>query len=157
MVRTLTPFALLIAGCATPLSEYDRLGSEPTPESWRVGRAVRFEVQDQSKRSIGQLTLRLTDERSVGDCVPDTWRKAEVVSTTIADPPLSTWYRANTNQRPSYFLFGRNLQVVLNPWICDSDVVFRGVVDTDAANGQFASEAMYGGGVYGSFVAVFVE
>ncbi len=153
LARAALLFGVLLAGCASPMSDYQRMAIQETPAAWHVGSTWRFDVMARRKTESGEITLRFTDEH-IGTCATnESWRKAEVVSTTITNPPLSIWYARDRGDVPAYLITGKNMLVLLNPWVCDNDIVLRGILEPATSTGVMQEEGMFGGDFLGRFEA----
>jgi len=154
-MRIVCLIGFVLAGCAAPLTQYQRLAALETPAAWREGGAWTFHVVGTHRQDIGDLTLRLTDQ-AAQTCNGDGWRRAEVLATSIESPPLNHWSGAGAGTPgpyPAYLIEGRNLWLLLNAPICDNDWTMRGALKDHGAEGTFGTEGMLGGERLGTFVA----
>jgi hypothetical protein len=135
-MRSSILLGLLLAGCVVPPDTHLNLSSMDTPPEWGADHVWSFKVKARKKSGGGDLTLRLTTEERSNPCEAGKWFRAEVVSTTIAWPPLRLWNGSPRTETPIYITYGREFRILLNPGLCDYEVEMRGTVDSMTARGE---------------------
>lgn len=161
MRAALLPALVLLAGaCSSQKLDFSRLSAETTPGAWKTGTQWTFVVTGLKREVRGGIILVLLDEPAK-TCSSGDWKRARIVSTTVHDPPLTTWYGEPHGMLgglyPAYEIHGRYLHVLLNAPICDNDWTLRGELTEQGATGFWATEGMLGGEQIGYFMAVRSE
>ena len=157
-MRALTALfaTVVLASCAARVPQYAGLAKLETPRAWAGQSEWRVHVVGQKREEIGEITLVFTGDE-VQTCVAGNWKRAEMKSTSVKDPPLHHWYTKKSEGGaalyPAYLIEGQNLWVLLNAPICDNDWELRGVLSSDGATGEFSAGGLLGSKTLGSFTA----
>lgn len=147
---------LLLIGCASTHSDFERLSALPTPTVWEQPSTWTFAISNSEDELVGTLTLELLDAPAE-TCGGEGWRLARPVVANLDNPPLNDWYSEDNKTSalyPAYRIEGKYLWLVLNAPICDNDWTMRGELSEFGATGRFRTEGMFGGEEIGTFIAV---
>ena len=153
-LATLLTSAVLASGCAAEVRLSPNLESEATPDWWSKATALDFKVSDKKGKLLGSFSIALTKELAY-TCLGGTWYKAIPVSSDLADPNLSAWWK-DESLWPAYQVSGARLDVELNgAGMCDD--YFSVLAELrESGGGGFLESSGLGGSTRLGVIAVSV-
>jgi hypothetical protein len=155
-LATLLSSAILASGCAAEQGLSPSLISEATPKWWSSATALDFKVSDKKGKVLGSFRIALTKEPA-RTCLGGTWLKATPISSDLADPDLSAWWR-DESLWPAYEVSGRRLDVELNGGgLCDDYISVLAELRESGGEGFLEASGLGGSTWLGSVAVVVVE
>jgi hypothetical protein len=122
---------------------------------WSAGHEWHLSLKSESGASIGEVKLRLTDQKATS-CLVGDWLKVTTLATTIEDPTQRSWFTSPSNG-PVYQPGREGLNILLNPDICDGYFVLVGSFESGIARGMLRTLSIEGSNPIGTFEASVVE
>lgn len=136
---------LLLAACTVIEPDLGDAVETPSFGRWQYPDTWEFHVVDDQQRSLGSITLRLTEE-DVGDdlCADAFWKRAVVLEDRLE-------IDLGGEKHPAYHIEGPWLTLDLTAANCRVSHNFIGEISSERASGFFTQSHPLGGQNLGSF------
>jgi hypothetical protein len=155
-LATLLSSVVLVSGCAAQQRLSPNLIAEATPERWSSATGLDFTVSDEKGNQLGSFRIALTKEPA-RTCLGGTWLKATPISSDLAAPDLSAWWKDQTLW-PAYEISGRRLDVELNGGgICDDYIAVLAELGESEGEGFLEASGLGGSTRLGSVTVRVLE